>query len=181
MFPKRVLLVEDDPDTREITALLLQHAGYTVIVAHDIASGVAESEARQDFGVIVTDMYLGRGQTGISLIRSLRDSGSRTPIVLTSAHEEASIAARDMKVLFLPSPSRTAGRPCCRWWLWRACVASERCCRLIAAARQCHARLPHRAVCRELARGPGDCACPIGIDPRTAAAPGIGTHAERSK
>ena len=93
MFPKRVLLVEDDPDTREITALLLQHAGYTVIVAHDIASGVAESEARQDFG-----------QTGISLIRSLRDSGSRTPIVLTSAHEEASIAARDMKVLFLPKP-----------------------------------------------------------------------------
>lgn len=104
MFPKRVLLVEDDPDTREITALLLQHAGYTVIVAHDIASGVAESEARQDLGVIVTDMYLGHGQTGVSLIHSLRESGSRTPIVLTSAHEEASIAARDLKVLFLPKP-----------------------------------------------------------------------------
>jgi DNA-binding response OmpR family regulator len=104
MFPKRVLLVEDDPDTREITTLLLQHAGYSVIVAQGAASGVVESAAHEDIGVILTDMYLGHGESGVALIRSLRESGSRTPIVLTSAHEEACIAARDLEVMFLPKP-----------------------------------------------------------------------------
>lgn len=103
MFPKRVLLVEDDVDTRDITSLLLQHAGYTVTVAHDVASGVADS-ASMGLGVILADMYLGHGQTGASLIRSLRDSGSRTPVVLTSADEEACVAARNLNVMFLPKP-----------------------------------------------------------------------------
>lgn len=103
MFPKRVLLVEDDVDTRDITSLLLQHAGYTVIVAHDVPSGVAES-ASMGSGVILADMYLGQGQTGAALIRSLRENGSRTPMVLTSADEEACIAARKLNVMFLPKP-----------------------------------------------------------------------------
>ena len=38
MPTNRVLLVEDDSDTREITALLLDDAGYEVIVAPDLTS-----------------------------------------------------------------------------------------------------------------------------------------------
>ena len=49
-------------------------------------------------------MYLGGGQTGTSLIRTIRDSGLHMPIVLTSADDEVSIAARDLNVVFLPKP-----------------------------------------------------------------------------
>jgi DNA-binding response OmpR family regulator len=104
MFANRVLLVEDDNDTREITALLLDHAGYEVIVAPDLASGIAISREQPNINVVVADMYLGSGQTGASLIRAIRDNGLRMPIVLTSADDEASIAARDMNVVFLPKP-----------------------------------------------------------------------------
>ena len=93
-----------DTDTREITALLLDHAGYDVIVAPDLASGIAISRQQSDIDVVVADMYLGHGQTGTSLIRNIRDSGLNMPIVLTSAHNEASIAARDLNVVFLPKP-----------------------------------------------------------------------------
>jgi DNA-binding NtrC family response regulator len=104
MLANRVLLVEDDNDTREITALLLDHAGYEVIVAPDLASGIAISREQPDITVVMADMYLDCGQTGISLIRTLRDNGLHMPIVLTSAHNEASIAARDLNVAFLPKP-----------------------------------------------------------------------------
>ena len=104
MFANRVLLVEDDNDTREITALLLDHAGYEVIVAPDLASGIAISREQPNINVVVADMYLGSGQTGASLIRAIRDNGLRMPIVLTSADDEASIAARDMNVVFRPKP-----------------------------------------------------------------------------
>jgi len=104
MLANRVLLVEDDTDTREVTALLLGHAGYDVVVAHDLASGLAISRQQPGIRVVMADMYLGGGQTGTSLIRNLRDSGLHMPIVLTSADDEASIAARDLNVVFLPKP-----------------------------------------------------------------------------
>lgn len=104
MPTNRVLLVEDDSDTREITALLLDDAGYEVIVAPDLTSSIARSRERPNINVVVADMYLGGGQTGTSLIRTIRDSGLHMPIVLTSADDEVSIAARDLNVVFLPKP-----------------------------------------------------------------------------
>lgn len=104
MLANRVLLVEDDNDTREITALLLAHAGYDVIVAPDLASGIAMSRAQPRIDVIMADMYLGGGEMGTALIRAIREHGLRTPIVLTSADDEACIAARELDVTFLPKP-----------------------------------------------------------------------------
>jgi FixJ family two-component response regulator len=62
------------------------------------------SRERPNIDVVVADMYLGCGQTGTSLIRTIRDSGLLMPIVLTSADDETSIAARDLNVVFLPKP-----------------------------------------------------------------------------
>ena len=104
MPSNRVLLVENDADTREVTALLLSHAGYEVMVAPDLASGIALSGEHRDIDVVLADMYLGNGETGAALIRALRANGMCPPAVLTSADEEASLAARLLKVMFLPKP-----------------------------------------------------------------------------
>ncbi|MHB1057661.1 MAG: response regulator [Rhodanobacter sp.] len=104
MLNHRVLLVENDTDTRDITALLLDHAGYDVVVAHDLASGITMARQLSDIDVVMTDMYLGSGQTGTSLIRNIRDSGLHMPIVLTSALNDASTEARNLNVAFLPKP-----------------------------------------------------------------------------
>lgn len=104
MAAKRVLLVEDDSEILEVTALLLGHAGYEVVVAPDLTSGIAIALGQPGVNVVMADMYLGDGQTGTSLIQTIRDSGLRIPIVLTSANDEASAPAREMNVVFLPKP-----------------------------------------------------------------------------
>lgn len=104
MPANRVLLLENDADTREVTALLLNHAGYEVMVAPDLASGIALSSGQPAIDVVVTDMYLGNGETGTALIRSLRENNLRLPVVLTSADEQVSVVARLLNVMFLPKP-----------------------------------------------------------------------------
>jgi CheY-like chemotaxis protein len=104
MLSNRVLLIENDVDTREVTALLLMYGGYEVMVAADLASGIALSGKHRDIDVLLADMYLGNGETGAELIRNLRDNGMCPPAVLTSADEEALVAARLLKVMFLPKP-----------------------------------------------------------------------------
>ncbi len=104
MAANRVLLVEDDSEILEVTALLLGHAGYDVVAVPDLASGIAIALGQPGVNVVMADMYLGDGQTGTSLTQTIRDSGLRIPVVLTSANNEASIPARDMDVVFLPKP-----------------------------------------------------------------------------
>ena len=104
MPANRVLLVENDADTREVTALLLNHAGYEVVVAPDLAAGIAFSSGKPGIDVVVTDMYLGNGETGTALIRSLRENNLHLPVVLTSADEQVSVVARLLNVMFLPKP-----------------------------------------------------------------------------
>ena len=104
MAANRVLLVEDDSEILEVTALLLGHAGYDVVAVPDLASGIAIALGQPGVNVVMADMYLGDGQTGTSLTQTIRDSGLRIPVVLTSANNEASIPARDMDVVLLPKP-----------------------------------------------------------------------------
>jgi CheY-like chemotaxis protein len=116
MRGSRVLLVEDDADTREITGLLLDHAGYEVIATQDLAEGIALSQEHRDIGIVLADMYLGGGQTGILLIREIRRNGLQVPIVLTSADDGVRVAARDLNVHFLPKPYGRQALLCAMNW-----------------------------------------------------------------
>jgi CheY-like chemotaxis protein len=68
----RVLVVDDEPDTREVLRIMLVHAGAKV----DVASSV--EEAREAFrrdppDVLLCDIGLGRdGADGYALLRALR-------------------------------------------------------------------------------------------------------------
>ncbi|EIL99280.1 histidine kinase [Rhodanobacter thiooxydans] len=104
MSANRVLLVENDAATREVTRLLLNHAGYDVVAVHDLATGLAISRERQDIGMLVADMYLGCGEQSTSLISHLRRDNAAFPIVPTSADNEASLIAGQLKVVFLRKP-----------------------------------------------------------------------------
>lgn len=104
MVANCVLLVEDDVATCEITAIVLGDAGYDVVSAHDLASGIAMSRQRTDIGVFMTDMNLGRGQQATALIRQIRNQDARAPVVLTSADDAAAVTADELNVVFLAKP-----------------------------------------------------------------------------
>ncbi|HET9436441.1 MAG TPA: response regulator transcription factor [Candidatus Limnocylindrales bacterium] len=78
----RILVVEDDPSIREITALGLRAAGFEVIVAADGAAGLERWRAdRPD--LVLLDVMLPR-LDGLEVCRAIRRE-STTPIVMLTA------------------------------------------------------------------------------------------------
>ena len=70
----RVLLVEDNPDSREAVSRLLRGEGFAIETACDIRSAIELASSR-DFDVLVSDIGLPDG-SGLDLMRTLRDRGS---------------------------------------------------------------------------------------------------------
>ena len=84
----RVLLVEDTADLAFAVATALESEGFDVVVAATGPDGVARARAG-DGDLIILDLML-PGFDGYRVIRTLRDEGIRTPIlVLTARGEEA--------------------------------------------------------------------------------------------
>ncbi|PYS99354.1 MAG: hypothetical protein DMF63_12105 [Acidobacteria bacterium] len=81
MPPRRVLCVEDDRDTCEVLRFVMTDFDFvtvsTIAAAHKkIAEG--------DFDLYVLDNWLPDG-SGVELCERIRASGSRSPIIFTSA------------------------------------------------------------------------------------------------
>lgn len=99
-----VLLVEDDSDTREVMALLLDAAGYRVLTARDAKAGIQLMDEQPGIDVIVTDVNIGGGQDGISMTEELRRRGSNAAVVVISGDPEASTDRLGPTATFLPKP-----------------------------------------------------------------------------
>jgi len=84
----RVLLVEDEPDAREVLAELLASRGATVAVAGSVAEACAQL-ASEVPDVIVSDIGM-PGVDGYQFARELRslpsERGGRTPLVALTAY-----------------------------------------------------------------------------------------------
>ncbi|MDH3229286.1 MAG: PAS domain S-box protein, partial [Alphaproteobacteria bacterium] len=59
-----VLVVEDDPDVREVTVTLLKGMGYSVLAASDGESALEVAETAGPIALLVTDVVLGGEMTG---------------------------------------------------------------------------------------------------------------------
>lgn len=82
---KKILVVEDDAETRELLRMALERRGYAVFTAEDGGRGFEEAvRCRPD--LIVTDVTMPVAD-GVHLIRRVRDTPevSATPILVTTA------------------------------------------------------------------------------------------------
>ncbi|RED51619.1 PAS domain-containing protein [Aestuariispira insulae] len=69
---EKILLVEDDPDVRELGLAMLTDLGYQVIVAEDGYQGIEAFRKEQDFQLVVTDVVMPNGLTGIEMANEIR-------------------------------------------------------------------------------------------------------------
>jgi two-component system response regulator MtrA len=81
----RILLVEDDPSIREVTAIGLRNAGFTVQTADDGAAGLGRFAA-EPFDLVLLDVMLPR-LDGLEVCREIR-RGSTIPIVMLTARAD---------------------------------------------------------------------------------------------
>src|SRR5215217_4551703 len=89
---RRILVVEDDPDTRELLKTVLGRHGAEVMAADSTAGALAEiTRAKPD--VIISDIGLA-GQNGYDLIREIRsldpEEGGHIPAIALTAYAGAS-------------------------------------------------------------------------------------------
>jgi two-component system, OmpR family, response regulator MtrA len=81
----RILLVEDDPSIREVTAIGLRHAGFTVETASDGAEGL-ERFGAEAFDLVLLDVMLPR-LDGLEVCRAIRRT-STIPVVMLTARAD---------------------------------------------------------------------------------------------
>ena len=88
---RTILVIDDDPDIRELVAWKLMQAGYTTLSASDGAEGLATAIAGDTDGrppdLILVDWMMPK-MTGIEVCRSVRANPqtSRIPIILLTAN-----------------------------------------------------------------------------------------------
>ena len=83
----RILLVEDDPSIREVTAIGLGNAGFTVETADDGRDGLERfTDADPPFDLVLLDVMLPR-MDGLELAREIRRT-STVPIVMLTARAD---------------------------------------------------------------------------------------------
>lgn len=81
---KKILVVDDDPDITEIVKLILTRNGFEVYI-HSTGYKVPEAVKECAPNLILLDINL-PGRSGIDICKDLKDAGTRTPVLLFSAH-----------------------------------------------------------------------------------------------
>jgi two-component system, OmpR family, response regulator MtrA len=81
----RILLIEDDPSIREVTAIGLRNAGFTVETADDGRAGLDRFEAAE-VDLVLLDVMLPR-MDGLEVARAIRRT-STVPIVMLTARAD---------------------------------------------------------------------------------------------
>ena len=107
MCPK-ILIVEDQPDSREILRKVIEHLGYEVIEARSGEEGI-EGALAENPDLIIMDIRL-PGMSGIEATIALkqRSNTSRIPIIAHSGWKEEkdeALAAGMVEFLIKPVPS----------------------------------------------------------------------------
>jgi two-component system OmpR family response regulator len=92
---RRVLVIEDDPETGQQLAELLSAGGYEVDLAVNGDDGLARGQSA-GYAVMTIDRML-PGLDGIAVIRRLREGGVATPALIVSALGEVDDRVRGLR------------------------------------------------------------------------------------
>ncbi len=84
MAGERILIVEDDEETRKILALVLTNAGFSPDAADNGETALLKVEARKP-DLILLDMVM-PGMSGWAFLRHLSQRGTPPPVVVVSGH-----------------------------------------------------------------------------------------------
>jgi PAS domain S-box-containing protein len=105
---ERILIVEDDTAVREISAMCLEQVGYSVVVTSDAVQGLKEWEEHgQRFDLLLTDMVMPGGMSGLKLARMLKEMKKSLKVIVVSGYSaEASSSKTPFTDLgtYLPKP-----------------------------------------------------------------------------
>jgi DNA-binding NtrC family response regulator len=83
-FPRLVLLVECDAETRKHAANEMLDEGYEVVETENAAEAMGILRARNDFDAVIADIDLDHAPGGLALVRHIAHSHGDMGILITS-------------------------------------------------------------------------------------------------
>lgn len=101
-----VLLVEDNPQVAEVSCSMLEELGYTVMLAPDVETGLKALRApQQRIDIVVTDIVMPGGASGLDLARAVRQQhGDDLPVILATGYSDKAQAAANEGFVILRKP-----------------------------------------------------------------------------
>ena len=93
---RRILIVEDNPDLAFGLRNNLEIEGYDIAVAEDGLAGLREARASRP-DLIILDLMM-PGLDGYRVLRTLRDEGNSTPVLILSAKGEEADKVRGFRM-----------------------------------------------------------------------------------
>ena len=102
--PQRILVVEDDPDIRQLNSEVLIQHGYQVDTAEDGDAGWQMLRASH-YDLLITDNNMPK-VTGVDLIKKLRSASLTLPVILASGSAPANTELLQLAAI-LPKPFYT--------------------------------------------------------------------------
>lgn len=96
MKKPRALVVDDEPDIRELLSITLERMNLDVTAAETIAAATRELRANA-FDLCLTDMRLPDGD-GLSLVEWIQTHKPQTPVAVITAHGNVETAVRALKL-----------------------------------------------------------------------------------
>jgi PAS domain S-box-containing protein len=82
-----ILVVEDEPDVRNVSARFLSAVGYHVVAVASAREALDLLIAKQDVNLLFSDVVLGSGMDGIELAHEARRIRPELPILLASGYQ----------------------------------------------------------------------------------------------
>jgi DNA-binding NtrC family response regulator len=86
--PARLLLVEDDVEVAQATTELLRDIGLRVIWARDGKAALATFERDPTIEMVMSDIVMPGGMSGLDLARALRKNHPELPVLLTTGYSQ---------------------------------------------------------------------------------------------
>lgn len=91
---ERILLVDDEDAVRRTVTQLLQRLGYAVVEAAEAKDALALLDAGEKFDLLLTDVVMPGGMSGLDLSKEVRRRHPDVKILLTSGYTDTALLAR---------------------------------------------------------------------------------------
>ena len=92
---RTVLIVDDEPDIRDVLSIALLDMGYQTVEAENAAQAFAVFASRQP-EIVVTDIKMPGGD-GIDLLRKIKHENPETEVIMITGHGDMNLAIRSLK------------------------------------------------------------------------------------
>jgi signal transduction histidine kinase/FixJ family two-component response regulator len=90
-----VLIIDDEPDIRELLSILLEELGFATSTAHDGVHGLELFRERRP-QIVLTDIKM-PGKDGVVLLKEIKAASPETEVIMISGHGDMQLAIQSLK------------------------------------------------------------------------------------